>query len=340
MLKIFSNVDLSQLSFFRIGGIGQFFATINSLEDLIMAVNFSKKNHIPLYVIGSGSNTIFSDKFIKKFFIKLNIKSKQILSETKNTVNVLVEAGHNWDDFVLWAVNNSLAGVEALSGIPGTVGAAPIQNIGAYGQELNDTIKNVFAYDLKNNNIVKLTKAQCGFGYRTSIFKTAEKGRHIILSISLSLVKNKYPQIPEYKDVIQYFQQKKLSKPSILDIRNAVLKIRKNKLPNPKKFPNVGSFFENPIISKNQFKQLQQKYPDLVAFMIDQNYYKISAGWLIEKCGLKGKTINNIKIFDKNALVLINNKANFKNLMQTIRYIKKKVRQNFNIQLVEEPNII
>lgn len=339
-MEIQEYVDIKDYSTFKIGGQFRYFIKVNNLKELEDALDFAKKENVPFFILGSGSNLIFSDGVINILAIKINIKGFEVVKETDEYTDIKVGAGEVWDDVVKRTVEMNMSGFEAMSIIPGTVGAGPVQNVGAYGVEIKDVLLEVEVFDIKDNTVKILSNKDCNFGYRDSIFKGEEKGRYIILYVVYRLFKKEL-QIPNYPDVLKYFTDKNILKPSILDIRNAIIEIRNSKLPNPKDTPNVGSFFKNPIIPNNIAKEISEKFVDARLFPIDDKYTKIGAGWLIEKSGLKGKSFGNISIYDKNALVLVNNgNATVSDLIKAKNEIIKIVYDKFNVNLEQEPDII
>jgi UDP-N-acetylmuramate dehydrogenase len=343
MLNIQENICSKNFSTFRIGGFFRYFVEIKNEKDLFDLFNTIKLNDnynsLPILFLGEGSNTIFSDQVLNFIVIKINIKKFEIVNEDSNSVYIKVGAGMLWDNFVKKSINNNFSGIEALSIIPGTVGATPVQNVGAYGIEVKDIIKEVVVYDNKEEIIKNLSNKDCQFGYRDSLFKK-EKGRYIILYVIYKLSKN-HPSIPNYPDIVDYFKNKNILNPTIKDIRKAIIFIRNNKLPDFRSIPNVGSFFKNPIITNNIAYKLKEKFPDIKLFKIDDSYMKISAGWLIENTGIKGKNFGNISVYNKNALVLVNNgNATFIDLMNAKDKIIKIVEDKFGITLEQEPEII
>lgn len=338
-MKIIEDVDLSKISFMRIGGRGKFLVEIEKDSEIKDFHQFQKTQNFQCVFIGEGSNTIFSENNHEKIFVRFKQNDIVKLYENDSKINVKVSAGLIWDDFVKWSVNNNLSGIENLSGIPGTVGASPIQNIGAYGQEVKNVITNVEVYELETGQFYEIPNSECEFDYRDSVFKK-NLGKMAIVNVSFSLNKTE-PEFPTYKDLSLYFLQKQNRKPNQKEIREAILEIRSLKLPDWRKQPNCGSFFKNPIIDEKQAEKLAKKYPEIPQFNAGKNKVKISGGWLIERCGFKGQTLNKIKINDKNALVLINdNNASFDDLEKTIQTIQKRILKEFGINLEIEPNII
>lgn len=326
--RIRENVDIKDYSAFRMGGKVQWFVEINDIEDLPFVVKEAKA---PIYILGGGCNTVFNDTDCLPYFI-IHMKNTGIEKVSENTLKV--QAGHSWDDLVKYTVEHGLSGIEALSAIPGSVGASPVQNIGAYGQEVCQTIKQVHVFDLKNNEFNLISNDHCKFGYRTSIFKTTEKNRYIITAVEFTLSKNE-PSTPNYPDVKKYFEDK--TTPTLSEIRKAIIEIREKKLPDPKIVPNVGSYFENVIVDEATALKLKLSFPDMPVY----NSTKISTGWLIDQCGLKGKSFGPIKISENNALVLTHDgTGTYTELQHTEKYISDMVYDKFGLKLHREPNIL
>ena len=349
MLNIQEYVDIKDYSTFKIGGQFRYFAVISKKEDLpsfyAIAQDDGRYKNIPIFILGGGSNVIFSDGVVNVLALKIEIKGFEILNQTDEYVDIKVGSGENWDDIVNKTVEMNLQGLEALSAIPGTVGATPVQNVGAYGSEVKDTIVEVEVFDTTDNKTKKLSNSDCKFGYRDSIFKNEAKGRYIIISVNYRLYKTvseEYiPPSLAYPGVMKYFIDTKVENPTLKQIRQAIIEIRKEKLPNPSEIPNVGSFFKNPIVENRFAEKVKMDFPNSKFFPIDEKFTKIPAGWLIENAGLKGKSFGNISVYDKNALVLINNgKASKEDLLKAKYEIIKIVEEKFDITLEQEPEII
>jgi len=341
MPKILEYVDIKNYSTFKIGGQFRYFAIASSISDLISIFNFIKDNNKNFFVLGGGSNIVFSDGLLDIFAIKNEIKGFEIINETDKYVDIKVGAGEIWDDIVKKTVDMNLSGLEALSAIPGTVGAGPVQNIGAYGSEIKDTLLEVKVFDIKIGNIFNISNKDCKFRYRDSIFKNEARGKYIIVSVTYRLEKSASPsKVFSYPGVMKYFDDKRIENPTLKQIREAIINIRSEKLPNPKDIPNAGSFFKNPIVENNIVDEIKIKYPEIKFFPIDEKYIKIPAGWLIENAGLKGKSFGSISIYDKNALVLINNgNASKDDLLKAKNEIIKIVEEKFGIILEQEPEV-
>lgn len=312
---------------------------IKNTDEIIDFYKNLKLGETP-FILGGGSNLIIAPTITNRPILKIEILGIQILENNNDHVLVKLGAGENWDSVVEWAVDNNYSGIEALSAIPGTVGATPVQNVGAYGSEIKDVFVSLNAYDTKNKNIVSLNKEQCNFSYRNSIFKTGEqKGRYIIIDITLMLSKN-HPKVPEYKGVQEYFDLANNLTPSLSDIRNAIIEIRWSKLPNPETLPNCGSFFENPIIENKIAEDLKIKYPNIPLYPYGDKI-KVSAGYLIDQSGLKGVDFGPIGVYEKTALVLVNRGGGtYDDLVKTKDIIIKTVYDKFGITLKPEPEFV
>lgn len=335
-MKIQENVNLAQYSTMQVGGYAKYFAIIKTKKELKDAHLFAIKNHLPIKTIGSGSNLVFTDKGFNGLVIKNDISGINLEG------NILkANSGAIWDECVQRSVESGLSGIEALSKIPGTAGAAPVQNIGAYGQELSDTLIAVDVYDAKNQKFTTLQRDECDFSYRDSVFKNEGKDRYIITSITLKL-RDEYPKAPYYKGIEDKLNELGIEKPSVTDIRRVVSELRAYKLPDPSVIPNNGSFFKNPIISREEFSKLHESYPDIPSFDVkDSSKVKISAGWLIEKAGLKDKELCGLRTYKNHALVLTNpEKKSWDNLKCAISRIKTEIQDKFGIKIEEEPEIV
>jgi UDP-N-acetylmuramate dehydrogenase len=348
MLNIQENVDIKNYSTFKVGGKFKYFTILEKKEDLpslyAIAHNDGKYNNIPLFILGGGSNIIFSDGVVDIFAIKMEIRGFEIVNDTNDFVDIKVGAGEIWDEFVEKTVDMNLCGVEPLSAIPGTVGSTPVQNVGAYGSEVKDIILNVEVFDIEKGDIKNIPNNECKFGYRDSIFKNEARGKYIIVSVTYRLKKvlsASNVHVPNYPGVVKYFENKKIQNPTLKEIRDAIIDIRKEKLPDPKDIPNTGSFFKNPIIENKIALKIKEEYSGVVFFPIDDNYTKIPAGWLIENAGLKGKSFGEVSVYDKNALVLVNNgNAKCADVVKAKEEIIKIVFEKFGIKLEQEPEMV
>ncbi len=310
---------------------------IRTEEDII---SYFRDINGDFFVLGGGSNIIASESITAKDILKIEIPGIYITRESPEEAYLFAGAGENWDNVVKWAVHKKLSGIEALSSIPGTVGATPVQNVGAYGTEIKDTLISVRAYDITQGKFVELDNMDCEFSYRWSIFKGRDKDKYIITSILLKLTKLP-PKMPEYPVVKKYFDEIGIKNPTVSEIRDAIIEIRKSKLPSPDIIPNCGSFFENPIIEEDVAKKLKEKYPHMPQYDMGNSKVKIPAGFLIEESGLKGVQFDHIGTYEKNALVLINlGGAKFEDVLHAKNEIIQRVKDKFGVTLETEPEFI
>lgn len=339
-MNIQEYVNIKEYSTLKIGGQFRYFVEIDNKDDLQSICDFAKEKNTPIFILGGGSNIVFSDGVINVVAVKIKIKDFEIIEENDNYTDIKVGAGEIWDEVVSKTVGMNLSGLESLSAIPGTVGASPVQNIGAYGSEVKDTIKDVEVFDIEKGDFLNIANKDCNFGYRDSIFKNEAKGNYIITSVIYRLLKV-MPVIPNYPGVLKYFEDREIFDPNLKQIRDAIIYIRSEKLPNPKDTPNVGSFFKNPIVINKVAQKIKIEFPDAKFFIVDDDLTKVPAGWLIENAGLKGKSFGNVSIYNKNALVLVNNgNATKDDLMKAKNEIIKIVEEKFGITLEQEPEII
>lgn len=312
----------------------EFFAAISNEAELIEVLK--SNGNKPFRVLGGGSNVLLTEDY-KGLTLVMQNKGISILEETASHVLIEVQAGENWHELVLWALENDFGGIENLALIPGSVGAAPIQNIGAYGVELSSVFHRCKALDLASLSFNEFDKAACEFGYRSSVFKTHLKGKAIITRVQFKLSKKNHQTHTQYGTLQASLQGKEMS---IQNIAASVIAIRKSKLPDPTQIGNSGSFFKNPVIPVNQFKQLQENYPEIPHYPDTAEKIKIPAGWLIEKLGYKGKRFGDAGVHEKQALVLVNyGNAKGVELLNLAQQIQEQVLQNFGVQLEVEVNI-
>ncbi|PJA99790.1 MAG: UDP-N-acetylenolpyruvoylglucosamine reductase [Ignavibacteriales bacterium CG_4_9_14_3_um_filter_30_11] len=337
-MQIQKNISLKKYNTFGIDVKAKYLAELSD-ESKITELISSLKENTDRYILGGGSNTLFTKDF-DGIIIKNSIQGIKNIDEDENFVFIKSGAGVNWHKLVKYTIKNNYWGIENLSLIPGTVGAAPIQNIGAYGQELKKVFYKLKGFDLQKNEFKSFIFDKCKFGYRESIFKKEHKNKFLITSVTLKLSK-KENLILTYQPVKDEIDRLKISKPSISQISEIICNIRRSKLPDPNKLGNAGSFFKNPEISEQQYLSLKNEFDDLKGFKNEFNNYKISAGWLIEKCGWKGKRTGDVASFEKQALVLVNyGNATGKDILYFAQNIKKSVKEKFDITLEEEINII
>tara|TARA_B100001769_G_scaffold269795_1_gene260106 strand:+ start:340 stop:1344 length:1005 start_codon:yes stop_codon:yes gene_type:complete len=334
-MNIFKNSSLYKLNSFGVKHKSKYLIEIKRKEDISFIINNKDLINEKIIIVGGGSNILFTKDF--DGIVLLNkILGINKLDEDKNFIKIRVGSGENWDKFVSYCVDNNYYGIENLSLIPGSVGAAPIQNIGAYGVEIKDFIDNVQGYDLEEKEEKIYSRELCCFEYRNSIFKKEKKNKFFITHVEFIL--NKKPNyILTYKDLNNLNRDKI----SLKYLRDKVIEIRNSKLPNPEKLGNAGSFFKNPIIKLSLFDSIKLEYDDISGHKIGENKIKLSAAWLIEKCGWKGKVLDKIGVYKKHALVLVNYGEESGNKIKKLsEEISKSVERKFGIILEEEVNII
>ena len=336
-MQVYTNIPLKNYLTMKIGGNARFMTEVHAPQELAEVYKNSKKQNLPVFVLGGGSNVIATDKGFDGLVIRIKIPGFEVISEDSSFATIKIGAGENWDTIVEKAVQMNLSGIEAMSAIPGTAGAAPVQNTGAYGQEIADTLVSLEAYDSQTDSFVTLLNEECGFSYRNSIFRDKEYGRYVITSITLKLSKA-LPQPPFYDSLQKYLDEHNIKIYTQEIIRNTVIAIRKEKLPDPKIMPNTGSFFKNGLVEKWQLENLKNINPDTPTYDMGDGTYKVPSGWLIEQVGLKGQALHGMKVYDKNALVLVNESAkSYDDLALARDEIIGKVRDTFHIQIEQEP---
>jgi len=339
MLRIEKNIILAPYTTLKIGAAAEFFAVVKTKEELLEAIDWAKNNKKTIYILGGGSNILITDK-IKGLVLKNEIKGIDLVEKNDDYALVEGRSGEIWTRFVNFAVNHNLYGLENLFLIYGTVGAAPVQNIGAYGVELKDVFYHLKAIDLKTGHEKIFAARDCRFGYRDSIFKHSLRGKYFIYSVTVKLKRRADFKL-DYGSIRTELLKKKISEPSLRDVIKTIEEIRNNKLPNPTVMPNAGSFFKNVEVSMAKFKQLLKKYPNLPNFPGSRGRVKIPAGWLIEAVGLKGKKFGPVGLHNKQALILVNHGgAEAKQVLALVRKVKTAVKKKFALDLEEEVNVI
>ena len=339
MLQIRENENLKPFNTFGIDVYCDYFVEINSVSDFLELAQHPVYKRSQRLIIGGGSNLLFTGDF-KGVIVKNNLKGISIVSENENEVVIKAGAGEVWHEFVLFCIRNNYGGIENLSLIPGCVGASPMQNIGAYGVEIKEVFESLEAYSVLSGERRVFTKSECEFGYRESVFKHAFKNQFLIASVSFRLKKNAAVNT-SYGAINTELQAMNISSPGIKDVSEAVIRIRKSKLPDPKVMGNAGSFFKNPEISADVYQGIKSNFTDLVAYPLENGKYKLAAGWLIEQCGLKGYEQNGAAVHTKQALVLVNkNNAQGSDVLELSSYVIKRVYEKFGVNLEREVNII
>lgn len=336
-MDVMTNISLKQYTTMKLGGEARYMATADSASDVVSLYRNARKENLPIFVLGGGSNVITHDEVFEGIVLLNKIKGFEVVSETDETTDVKIGAGEVWDETVEKAIGLGLQGIEAMSGIPGTAGAAPVQNVGAYGQEIADTLISLEAYDSKTDTIVTISADECDFSYRNSIFRGKEKGRYCILNITLRLNKAE-PKPPYYASLQRYIDENDIREVNLSVIRVAVLNIRSEKLPDPAELPSAGSFFKNALVEKWKLEELQREYSDIPNYAMSDGRYKIPTGWLIDKAGLRGYRSHGMRVYEKNALVLVNDSATGYDDLAAIREeIVQIVFDKFGIKIEQEP---
>lgn len=341
-MNIQQNVSLSRYSTMKLGGQARYLTEVNNKKELLEGLAYAKDNNLEIVMIGVGSNIVWSDEGFDGL-VMVNKLSNFDVKEIEGSAIFTVGAGNNWDETVKKSVDMGYSGLEQLSLIPGTVGATPVQNVGAYGQEIKDVLVSVDAYDMQKKDFVTIDSKDCGFGYRTSRFKTTDKGRFFITSISMKLAKQN-PRPPFYESLQKYFDSKNIATFTPKIVRNAVIAVRKDKLPDPSVVANNGSFFANPIINAAEFAALEIKYPSIYHWKMPDNKVKISAAWLVEQAGFgKGyeDTETGMATWKNHSLVIVNKRAKkTDDLLKFKEKISQAVHAKFGITIEQEPELI
>ena len=336
MIRYYENIDISDRNSFHVRQVAKRLVEFDHAEELPEL--FAKYGTQEWYVLSGGNNILFT-KDIEALLITPCDKSIVVTAENDKVVRAKVGAGVEWDDLVAWSVERGLWGIENLSLIPGKAGAAPVQNIGAYGVEAKDAIRSVEMYFVEGNNFVTLAAEHCGFGYRESVFKHSLKGRVVITAIEIELSKEPNPRLG-YGDVVREVEAR--GGATLANIRDAICSIRRSKLPDTAVLGNAGSFFKNPIVERSVADELLAKYPDMPHYAVpgDDDHVKLAAGWLIDKSGLKGYRDGVVGVHDRQALVLVNHGgATGGEVMALARYVQEQVKEKFGIEIETEVNI-
>lgn len=341
-MYILENVPLSAYSTMRLGGPAAFLTDINSRSEVADALAWANERSLPVIMIGGGSNIVWNDDGYPGLVLVNKIQGIEIQEIDDTSRYVTAGSGVNWDEFVAKTAQGGMTGIEFLSLVPGAVGATPIQNVGAYGQEVSNTIVTIEAYDRTLNQLVTLRSSDCEFGYRTSRFKTTDRGRFFITAVTFFLTIDT-PQPPYYASVEQYFKDHDVKKITPQAGRDAVVAIRRAKLPDPAVVANSGSFFANPIVDGNKYFDLQTNFPEAVHWPAADNTVKLSAAWLIEQAGFKDihDEQTGMGTWPSQPLVLVNEHAtSTRDLLEFKQKIVDAVQTKFDITLVQEPELI
>ncbi|HTB49252.1 MAG TPA: UDP-N-acetylmuramate dehydrogenase [Verrucomicrobiae bacterium] len=341
-MNIAQNVSLADYSTMGLGGQAAFVTVVSNRLELLEALSWAQERKLPVLMIGGGSNIVWRDEGFPGLVIHNQVRRYEVFNEDDTNFYITIGAGESWDSVVARSVEAGLTGIEALSLIPGTAGAAPVQNIGAYGQEIAQTLVTLEVFDRQVGDFVTLRAEDCGFGYRTSRFKTTDRGRFYITALTLHLLKSN-PSPPFYGAVQSYFDEHKITKYTPLALRQAVLDIRTNKLPDPAVIHNTGSFFANPVIDRERFAALADSFPEIPHWSAADNTVKISAAWLIEQAGFKDyhDAATGMATWPRQPLVLINERAKTTSDLLTFKQkITEVVQAKFSITLEQEPELL
>ncbi|MGM0581057.1 MAG: UDP-N-acetylmuramate dehydrogenase [Bacteroidota bacterium] len=341
MLKFLKSQSLAEYNTFGFDVKADLFieiSTIEEFQELLQSPEWKNNHHL---ILGGGSNILLTDDFHGLLVVN-RILGIEILKEDDKSVTVKCGGGENWHQFVLYTLQHNWGGLENLSLIPGTVGAAPMQNIGAYGVEIKDTFHSLEAINLNTGKLEVFFTEHCQFGYRESVFKHKLKGQYLIASVSFRLDKPNFHQLKlDYGIIKNVLAEKKIEKPSIQDVGDAVIEIRQSKLPDPSEIGNSGSFFKNPIIEASQFEKLKNDFPEIPFYELEEGKIKLAAGWLIEKAGWKGHKENGVGVHHKQALVLVNyGEGKGKDILNLAKKIQDSIQSKFGIELSPEVNFI
>lgn len=340
MISIQKNIDLKPYNTFGIQAKADHFVSLHTPDDLYELIQsdlFKNERHL---ILGGGSNLLLTQDF-KGLVIHNNLKGITLVEENEDDLTLEVASGEPWHPFVVHCVNQNWGGIENLSLIPGTVGAAPMQNIGAYGVEICEVVENVTGIDLTTGTSRSFTNKECMFGYRESVFKKELKGKFFISSVTLTLSKKNHLLNTEYGAIKNTLHAMHITSPTIQSISDAVIAIRRRKLPDPSTIGNAGSFFKNPVITAPHYQSLKKIHPEIPGYLIENQLVKVPAAWLIEQCGWKGKRFGDAGVHQHQPLVLVNyNHASGEEIFSLAMNIRTSVQEKFDIELTPEVNII
>ncbi|WPR72957.1 UDP-N-acetylmuramate dehydrogenase [Flavobacterium sp. NG2] len=337
-MEILQQFSLKNYNTFGIEAKAKQFVAVHSIDELktILAQHKDEKK----FILGGGSNMLLTQD-IDALVIHIDLKGKKVIEENEDHVFIECQAGENWHEFVLWTIEQDFGGLENMSLIPGNVGTTPVQNIGAYGAEIKDSFISCDAININNQEKRTFVKDECKFGYRESIFKNEVKDQFIITSVVFKLTKRNHKINTSYGDISAELAKNNITNPTIKDVSNAVIAIRRSKLPDPKELGNSGSFFKNPIVPKVDFEKIQQKFPEMKYYDISPTEVKVPAGWLIEQAGFKGKRFGDAGIHKNQALVLVNyGNATGQEILAVSKDVQQTIFETFGIQIEAEVNVI
>ena len=335
-----TNVSLKPYNSFGFDAVAKQFAEINEVNDLQTLIKSGDLQRQKTLILSGGNNILFQQEVFDGLIVYINTKGIEVLCENENEIVVRAQAGEDWPDFVRFCVGKGWHGVENLAHIPGKVGAAPVQNIGAYGMELKDSFAECEAIDLATGETKVFIKEECHFGYRESIFKHELKGQYVITSVDF-LLKKEAPLHLEYGNIKAYLEQNGIEHPTLQQLHDAICAIRDAKLPDVKQIGSAGSFFKNPVISIEQFEDLQQQYPNVPHYPDTEGMVKVPAGWLIEQAGWKGWRNEHVGVYNKQALVLVHyGGGKGQDIVELAHKIQDSVEKKFGIRISPEVNFV
>ncbi|MGB0974005.1 MAG: UDP-N-acetylmuramate dehydrogenase [Flavobacteriaceae bacterium] len=336
-MNVSHNISLKNYNTFNIEVFAENFVEATSVAHLKDIIQL---DYPEMFLLGGGSNMLLTKNITESLVVHVNIKGKEVIRQDDNDVYIKAHAGENWHEFILWCLSYNYGGLENMSLIPGNVGTAPIQNIGAYGKELKDNFVSCEALEIVTGKLRTFSKDECQFGYRNSIFKNELKNKYIITSVTFKLTTQDHITNTSYGAIETELASKNITSPTLTDISNAVISIRQSKLPDPNQLGNSGSFFKNPIVPNSVFDTFISKFPDAPSYPASDTHTKIPAGWLIEQAGFKGKRFGDAGVHKHQALVLVNyNNATGQDIWDLAMRIKKVVFEKFGININPEVNI-
>lgn len=337
-MKIEHHVSLKPYNTFGIDVRAAHFVSVKTVEELREVLHL---NEYPKKMILGGGSNILLKKNVDALVIYIAIKGISVVEETEDHIYIKAAAGENWHEFVIYCVNHEYGGIENLSLIPGNVGTAPMQNIGAYGVEIKDSLIQCTALNIKTGEEYTFTNSECEFGYRESIFKNSEKDNFVLVSATFKLTKRNHVLHTDYGAIKEQLTENQIASPTLKNISDAVIAIRQSKLPDPKIIGNSGSFFKNPIVARSVFEEIQKTHPQMPFYELNENQIKIPAGWLIEQAGLKGKRFGEAGVHDRQALVLVNHgMATGEEIWEVALKVQNAVEERFGVSLDMEVNVI
>ncbi|WP_425593624.1 UDP-N-acetylmuramate dehydrogenase [Marinobacter alexandrii] len=330
-------VELSERNTLRVAAVARYYLEVRDAEELSDALAWAERQELRTLILGGGSNLVFDGDF-DGLVVRVAMRGRRWEQASDQEATLVLGAGENWHEAVLYAAGAGYRGIENLALIPGTAGAAPVQNIGAYGVELCDTLVSVTALDRQSGNLVTVQREACEFAYRDSLFKRSP-GRYVITEIRLRLSRSKPLQLG-YRDLEEYLAETSASELTVMDVATAVMAIRRRKLPDPEMIPNAGSFFKNPVVPSADYQSLLVRYPDIVGYA-QSSTVKLAAAWLIDQCGWKGFRNQSVGVHNRQALVLINHSGGTgRDILELAAKIRASVQDKFGVELEMEPGVV